>query len=899
MSGGTTRETGLETPRGPSAGTTLADRLRWTEVELRFTAALDRPRDDRARWVRERIADDAVRSEVEAMLAAHDRMTGVLDRAPAVPGADIRPHVERALGDRYTVIRLLGRGGSATVFLAREHKHDREVVLKVLHPEVAADVGLARFVGEVRIAAQLSHPHILPLIDSGEVDGLLYYVMPRLEGETLRARLESRGPLATRESVELLRDIAEALAAAHAQGIVHRDLKPENVLCAGSHAYLLDFGIARREAAGDARHTREGAVVGTIGYMSPEQSAGIAVDARSDLFAWGVMAREMLSGAPPLEAAGELRDVPAPLASLVTQALEQDPERRPASAQEILSRLDAVRSAPRRGRRRIEYAALATIGVALLVAALTMNGSARAGGLPQPMAVAPLRNETGDTSLAIWGRLAADWFTQGLHETALVQAVPWPSVRQVAEDLLAAGRDPTPVALAGEVNAGTIVSGSYYLAAERIGFRLDVTDARGNRLLASLPAIVVPRDSLERAVAEARDRLMGFVALTLDERAAALPGIATRPPTFDAYRAFDRGLALYNSQDYAAAAAEFRHAWSADTSFPAPLIYAAMAHWNRGELAWVDTLLAMARAERARLSEYDRLQVEYLAALLASDGERAVAAGRRAVAIAPESRAAYNLGRDLVAMDRAAEGRQVLEAIHPDRGLMKGWPSYWTQLTHARHLLGAHELELDAARQMRQRFPDARVAWVLEARALAALGRSGSIDSLLALTGALPAGTYWSHAAAMVVAGEELYVHQDSVAGRRYLERAVAWLEREMRGDPRREHRYWLGSALYDLARWQEAAGVFQALHRDFPDRLTYRGLDALGRARLGDHSAAARVLGPPPAAARGEHTTYLARLAAVAGDTAAARVLRARALGEVSDGYAWLHASAFRDFAP
>jgi tRNA A-37 threonylcarbamoyl transferase component Bud32/tetratricopeptide (TPR) repeat protein len=878
---------------------TADDQTRWSEVERLFAAAIERPREERARWLAANAPDDSVRTELEAMLAAHDRVTGILDHPPTYLHDDVRERLERGLAGHYTILESLGRGGSATVFLAREHKHDRPVVIKVLHPEIAAHVGVQRFLSEVRIAAQLSHPHILPLIDSGEVAGLLHYVMPHLEGETLRDRLTTRGPLPVREAVELLRDIADALRAAHAAGIVHRDLKPENVLCAGNHAYLLDFGIAVREDV-DTRHTREGMVVGTVGYMSPEQSAGRSVGPASDLFAWGVIAREMLTGFGPLTMTRDMPGVPAPLASLVRQALETEPDKRPASAGEIVSRLAAIDVAPRRAsRRRLELAALAAIVVLVIVipVAWMRNRGAADDGIGLPVAVAPLLNETGDTTLAIWGRMAADWLTQGLHETSLVQVIPWPTVRHAWEDL---ERDKRASAetVASELDAGTVVTGSYYLAGDRVGFRLDVTDTRRNRLIGSLPPIVVPRESLEVAVHEARDRLMGFMALQLDERASSLPGVTTRPPTFNAYRAFDRGLALYNQQQYAAAATEFRQAWTADTNFPVPLIYAAMAHWNRQEYDWVDTLVTMAQQRRDRLSEYDRLQVEYLAALLASDGARAVAAGTRAVEIAPESRAAYNLGRDLIGMDRAEEGRRVLEAIHPDRGLMKGWPSYWTQLTHALHLTDAHEAELEAARGMRRRFPEMGVAWVLEARALATLGRSRSLDSLLTLTASLPARQYWSHAAALVVAGEELTVHRDSTLGLPLLRRAVTWLQGELRTDPgRRDHLYWLGSAYYDLAQWSDADTVFGTLYRSFPDRFQHRGFAAVGRARRGDLAGAARLLGAPPRFARGEHTTFRARLAAIAGDTASARALRQRALDEVAPGYAWLHASAFRDF--
>ena len=874
------------------------DPRRWAAVERLFDDALAHPREQRTTWLARNAADAGVREEVAAMLAAHERVTGILDRGLHLL-EDVRPRLERALEGRYTIVSLLGRGGSATVFQAREHKHDRAVVLKVLHPEVAAHLGVHRFLSEVRIAAQLSHPNILPLIDSGEVDGLLYYVMPHLGGETLRRRIDRLGRVPLRDAIVPLRDIADALHATHAAGIIHRDLKPENVLCAGDHAYLLDFGIAVRDDALQTRHTQEGMVVGTVGYMSPEHAEGREVGPPSDVFAWGVIAREMLTGYAPFErVSGELPGTPPSLASLIARALDRDPTTRPTAAH-LRDTLSAVH-APASSTRRKTAIMAALVASAAAAAFMSSRGDKGDDGtqLPLPVAVAPLLNETGDTTLAIWGRMAADWITQGLHETALVRVVPWSTTRQVWDQLDSAAARHPATAVADETDAGTVVTGSYYSVGDRIAFRLDVADAVRDRLLASLPPVVVGRDSLDFAIRELRDRLMGFVALRYDERTDGLPGLAAQPPRFNAYRAFDRGLELYNRQQYGASATEFRQAWTADTSFAVPLIYAAMAHWNQDDFEWVDTLVSTAQRHRESLSEYDRLQLDYLAARLASDGPTAVAAARRAVELAPESRAAYNLARDLIAMDRPAEGRQLLERIDPDRGLMKGWPSYWTQLAHARHLTGAHADELAAARGMRSRHPDSRVATVLEARALAALGDTRALDSLLRVTAALPAATYWSHAAALVVAGEELVVHHDSTRGFPYLTAAAAWLRRELRADPRRrEHRYWLGSALYDLASWRAADSVYSRLASDFPDRTDYRGLAALARARVGDPRAGARLLGDPPRFARAEHTTFRARLMSVTADTAAARVLRARMLDEIGSGYAWIHASAFRDF--
>src|SRR5690606_27522028 len=185
--------------------------------------------------------------------------------------------------------------------LAHERKHERRVVLKVLDPALAAIYGLERFAREVRIAARLSHPHIVPLLDSGEAAGMLFYVMPYMEGESLRDRMVARGVLPYSEALALLRAFAEGLAHAHDAGIVHRDLKPENVLCAGEHAYLLDFGVAKLLSSGtDGNLTRDGVTVGTPAYMAPEQRHGEADLAhRADVYAWGLLAHEMLTGRLP------------------------------------------------------------------------------------------------------------------------------------------------------------------------------------------------------------------------------------------------------------------------------------------------------------------------------------------------------------------------------------------------------------------------------------------------------------------------------------------------------------------------------------------------------------------------------------------------------------------------
>jgi len=219
---------------------------------------------------------------------------------------DAVTRLSAALADRYVIERELGAGGMATVYLAHDVRHDRKVALKVLRPELSAILGAERFLHEIKTTANLQHPHILSLFDSGEADGLVYYVMPYVEGESLRDRLNREKQLPVDDAVRIAREVADALEYAHQHGIVHRDIKPENILLHGGHAQVADFGIAlaASKSEGGTRMTETGMSLGTPHYMSPEQSMGEReITPKADIYALGCVLYEMLTAEPPFTGA--------------------------------------------------------------------------------------------------------------------------------------------------------------------------------------------------------------------------------------------------------------------------------------------------------------------------------------------------------------------------------------------------------------------------------------------------------------------------------------------------------------------------------------------------------------------------------------------------------------------
>jgi serine/threonine protein kinase/TolB-like protein/tetratricopeptide (TPR) repeat protein len=433
---------------------------RWGRVKELFGAALEHAPLDRGAFLDQACGtgDGDIRREVEALLAAHQASNSFLDAPVVAPFPP--PHGDLEEGQTlgpYRILRILGRGGMATVYMARDERHRRAVALKVLLPELAHALGPERFLREIEVEANLTHPHILPLHDSGEAAGLLYYVMPYIEGESLRDRLKRETQLPLDDALQIAREVADALAYAHGQGVVHRDIKPENILLSGGHALVADFGIARvLGQAGSAHLTETGMAIGTVAYMSPEQASAVShIDGRSDVYSLGCVVYEMLAGEPPYAGptaqaiiAKRFSDpvprvrrvrpsVPEHVERAVTQALAPLPADRFATAADFAHALQLGPPGPTTGHqvplaasrtrgRRVPAAASALalgvlIGLGVLFAWRRSHPDADASGA-KLLAVLPFEN-LGDSADAYFADGVANDLRTKLSQVAGLQVI--------------------------------------------------------------------------------------------------------------------------------------------------------------------------------------------------------------------------------------------------------------------------------------------------------------------------------------------------------------------------------------------------------------------------------------------------------------------------------------------
>ena len=547
-----------------------------------------------------------------------------------------------ALADRYRIERELGRGGMAMVYLAHDLRHDRPVALKVLRPELAASLGPERFLQEIRIAARLQHPHILPVHDSGEAAGRLWYTMPYVEGESLRQRMAREGQLSLDQAVRIATQVLSALGYAHAHGVIHRDIKPENILLEGDEAVVADFGVARAiSAAGQDRLTETGLALGTPAYMSPEQATATReLDGRSDLYALGCVLYEMLAGQAPfvgataqqllarhaMDTVPPLRTVratvPEGVERSVMRALAKVPADRFPTAADFAQALatpgetreTAVTSSPpaSRGRRRMVALAVGGLGlVVLAVAAYLLWPRPKAVLDPNLVAVAPFRVRGAAPALGYLREGMIDLVAARLTGEGGARATDPGSVMAAWRRAAGSEADDLPerdaLGLARRLGAGRLLIGGVVGTPDHVALTASLRPVEGGgpRAEAKVEGVA---DSLPQLV----DRL---IAQLITEEAGAprgLTGLVNRP--LPALRLYLEAQAAYRRADYADAVTRLGQALDLDSTFAlAGLRLASAAGWTTAPGAGRRGL------ERA-WSSRDRLSPPDLALLMAEVG---------------------------------------------------------------------------------------------------------------------------------------------------------------------------------------------------------------------------------------------------------------------------------------
>ena len=589
-----------------------------------------------------------------------------------------------ALSGRYVVERELGRGGMATVFLARDVRHKRAVAVKVMMRDLVAAGGTERFLNEIQFAARLTHPHVLGVHDSGEADGLLYYVMPYVEGETLRARVAREGALPIPDAVRLLRELADALAYAHAQGVVHRDLKPENVLLSGGHAVVADFGIAKAVAAA-TQHTAAdapaltatGVSVGTPAYMAPEQAVGDRnTDHRADLYALGVIAYEVLAGAHPFGArtaqglvaahlteappplGARRSDVPPALAALIAQLLAKEPAERPQSAELVVEALDAISAspvpAPSRPRGNVRVMTVAVAVVLLIVASVSWYAVTQRTAVTGPptirtVAVLPFVNTGGNP--------ADDYFSDGMTDELAHALARLPGLRIAGRTSSYAfkGKSVSTQEIGRVLDVGALVEGTVRRAGDRLRVTTQLVSTTDGKVLwdsvyeSQSSDVFGVQDQFTRAVVAA-------LAPALGNRSADGPVVDVGRGTTDleAYQLYLKGRYYWlarGEENVARSIDYFKQAIARDPKFARAHAGLAMAY-NVLTVYVPDPMdsmpaLTLASAVRAVTLDSTLADAQVAAALTQERGGRlhfsdAMSHFRKAIAIEPSNAYAHH-----------------------------------------------------------------------------------------------------------------------------------------------------------------------------------------------------------------------------------------------------------------
>jgi tetratricopeptide (TPR) repeat protein/TolB-like protein len=760
--------------------------------------------------------------------------------------------------------------------------------------------------------------------------------MELVEGRPLAELIPPRG-FDTGELLRLAVPLADAISAAHQRGVVHRDLKPANIMVTGEgRVKVLDFGLAklRADEPSDDSSTQltrqtltgDGRIVGTVGYMSPEQAQGLPVDHRADVFALGIILFEMATGDRPFKGDSAMAvlsaiikdtppsvttlraDVPPDLAKVIRRCLEKEPQRRIQDVRDLRNDLDELKTerdsasrstahetapgaaapgeAPRLRRHWRPIALLvAGAGVVAAAAAVASFLWLRARDTVPALdveatrvAVAVFENRTGDASLDPLGIMASDWIAQGLVQELGLDVVPSAAVLDARPRRKPAGGDTQALdvnSLAARVGASVVVSGEYYRLGGELRIQSRVTDVRGGKVLFGLEPVSGPADSPTGVLERVRQEILGGTATVFKGLGHATVGLtqiaAGKLPSFETYRELLAGMDLVDT-DPRAATSHFERALEREPGFSLPLAWLVLQYRAIGDYAKAD---AAVKKYGPRVPPHARSLADWLSAIQAGRLIDEYEASQRLHRVLPRHPSTtVGASWSAVALGRLPEAAALLGSIDPEPYLRTPAGTGWMQVkAEVEHLLAHHDLELAEGRRAESVHPAAPWPWVIQARALAAQGRTDEVATLVTRSqSAISANAPGAAANVMIQAAKELRAHGHHGASLDLATRAVAWIDglppqvRSAKGV-----RSTRATALMAAERWAEAQAMFEELSAKDPDEVDYRGWLGVAAARRGHRDVALRASGHLERVDRpylyGRHTYQRACIAAVLGE--------------------------------
>ena len=768
--------------------------------------------------------------------------------------------LERSAAAAFRIERELGGAGMSRVFVAVEQDLGRRIVVKVLPPEYLTEHSLERFRREIRIAANLRHPNIVPVLAAGLAGSLVYYTMPFVEGKSLRDRLAVTGgeaSLSIEDTVFILREVARALAYAHRKGVIHRDIKPANVLVSADGVVLTDFGIAK--AVSDSQVSAPSGLVtgpvqlGTPAYMAPEQITGDpTADHRIDIYALGAIGYEMLTGRAPFDGrrieqtlAAHLTttpdpittsrpDVPAPLAALLERCLAKLPSERPSSAEEVIAALGAFggdrgRLAPR-SRKIVKLAAVAVVAAVVVVQPPIRNRIADlasgSGALrPNRFAVLPYENRTGDSTL--------DWLSVAIPD----------EVRKALVVRLAGLEVDPATSAASASRAGKVISGYYYRDADSIWVHSDYRSVTPGSRRQFVSDVAAPVSRTRPLVTAVQERILGVIALVSDSNIVSPAGAYSDPPSLEAVMEIKKGITAYFARD-PRVYEHYHRALAIDTQWVTPTLYLAYVDGWNGRVTELEKGLARAAPLKGRMTVTERALFDYATGMYEGDLAGMLDAAKRySAGLHDNSEASLLESSTALGLHDTITAKSALDRAHPDRGLNQISGYYWLSRIGLEKLRRDRRGLLDVAHKAESGFPEWVEFRAYEVRELVALG--ASLDSLKPVIAAARMQWRDTLAAQLAIAGQASAALQMNARAMDARQLAADWKPVAM--TLARDTSRWIQQAVAELLLSGEDWKALAALPRNaavaggraYDDRVSYAAVASI---HLGDTSAARRA---------------------------------------------------------